>query len=405
MIRKASRLSPILLAAWVTSCSPPSQPLLEEETSEVVAGGEGRPALAPGFPASRRIEVALPTAAFLRVAPALVTEQDVRRARVVFRVTVEEAAAEPVVAFSETFRFLDANQWHEREIDLTRWSGRRVTLVLTTGTAEERDNILWAERVRAVWGGPEIVSSPGTAAWNELERATSAVEGWASDAEGPLATSGYEPGRLSSFALNVLLAGLLGLVVRLVFARYARAGATRHATGNLFPLICMVTVLVIVLVQSSLALSLGLIGALSVVRFRSAIRTPEELGYLLFCISVGVALGAERRVLALVAVGIVSAFAAAGSRAALRGGTRRLQLTLCGSRERFRELGDERLLERIAELEPGFRLQGIDETESRFEARALVTVAVDDGPGDLPARLMDAFPGFDLSLADADDAH
>lgn len=404
MTRWRARLGPLFVAMLGVSCGPPAQPLLVEETSEVVAGDESRPAVALDFPATRRLQLVLPGAAFLRVAPAVLTEQDVRRARVLFRITIE-TEGERTVVLEETFRFLDANRWHDREVDLTRWSGRRVALVLETGTPERRADILWAERVRAVWGSPEIVSSPGSALVNDLHRAREAVESWASDTAGPLSTSGYEPRRLVSYFVNLLLAGLLGLVVRLVYSRHASSGSRRRAAGNLFPLICMVTVLVLVLVQSSLALSLGLIGALSVVRFRSAIRTPEELGYLLLCISVGVALGADRRLLAAVAVLIVSAFAEAGSRLSPHpAGTRRLQLTLSGSRERFRELGHERGLERLTLLGPELEIQRVDETESRFEARALITSKDAEGPGELPARLIEAFPGLDLSLAEADDA-
>jgi hypothetical protein len=47
---------------------------------------------------------------------------------------------------------------------------------------------------------------------------------------------------------------------------------------------------------------------LSIVRFRAAIKTPEELVYLFFCIGVGLALGAEHRLLTFVAVFIISAF-------------------------------------------------------------------------------------------------
>ena len=46
--------------------------------------------------------------------------------------------------------------------------------------------------------------------------------------------------------------------------------------------------LIITVVKTSLALSLGLVGALSIVRFRSAIKDPEELLYLFFSIAIGI---------------------------------------------------------------------------------------------------------------------
>jgi uncharacterized membrane protein YhiD involved in acid resistance len=54
-------------------------------------------------------------------------------------------------------------------------------------------------------------------------------------------------------------------------------------------------------VKSSLALSLGLVGALSIVRFRTPIKEPEELAYLFIAIAMGLGLGADQRIPTLVA--------------------------------------------------------------------------------------------------------
>ena len=53
--------------------------------------------------------------------------------------------------------------------------------------------------------------------------------------------------------------------------------------------------IIITIVKSSIALSLGLVGALSIVRFRAAIKEPEELTFLFICIAIGVGLGAGQR--------------------------------------------------------------------------------------------------------------
>jgi len=52
--------------------------------------------------------------------------------------------------------------------------------------------------------------------------------------------------------------------------------------------------LIIFIVKSSIALSLGLVGALSIVRFRAAIKEPEELVYLFFVIGIGLGMGANQ---------------------------------------------------------------------------------------------------------------
>jgi len=57
--------------------------------------------------------------------------------------------------------------------------------------------------------------------------------------------------------------------------------------GSIIPILATVVFLVIVIVKSSLALSLGLVGALSIVRFRTPIKEPEELVYLFLAIAIG----------------------------------------------------------------------------------------------------------------------
>ena len=57
--------------------------------------------------------------------------------------------------------------------------------------------------------------------------------------------------------------------------------------------------MVITVIKFSLALSLGLVGALSIVRFRAAIKEPEELVYLFFTIGIGLANGANQFALSI----------------------------------------------------------------------------------------------------------
>jgi uncharacterized membrane protein YhiD involved in acid resistance len=58
--------------------------------------------------------------------------------------------------------------------------------------------------------------------------------------------------------------------------------------------VTLAVVVVITVVKTSLALSLGLIGALSIVRFRTPIKEPEELAYLFIAIAIGIGLGADQ---------------------------------------------------------------------------------------------------------------
>ena len=68
----------------------------------------------------------------------------------------------------------------------------------------------------------------------------------------------------------------------------------------------IVTCLVITVIKFSLALSLGLVGALSIVRFRAAIKEPERLIYLFLIIGIGLASGANQFLVAIIATIFVS---------------------------------------------------------------------------------------------------
>ncbi|MCB0338113.1 MAG: DUF4956 domain-containing protein [Bdellovibrionales bacterium] len=102
-------------------------------------------------------------------------------------------------------------------------------------------------------------------------------------------------------AFNLLLAALLSSILGAVYVRYGRSLSQREAFARNFMLLSMTTMLVIAIVKSSLALSLGLVGALSIVRFRAAIKEPEELAYLFLCIGIGLGLGADQRLVTIVA--------------------------------------------------------------------------------------------------------
>ena len=79
-------------------------------------------------------------------------------------------------------------------------------------------------------------------------------------------------------------------------------------TKNAFSIVALSTVLIISVVKSSLALSLGLVGALSIIRFRTPIKDPEELGYLFFIIATGLAAGAEQEIALIVSTPIILFF-------------------------------------------------------------------------------------------------
>lgn len=112
--------------------------------------------------------------------------------------------------------------------------------------------------------------------------------------------NGFENGIISNpinifnFFINLFFTIFLSLLIGFVYIRHGKSISNRSNFASNFPLLSMTTMLIIAVVKSSLALSLGLVGALSIVRFRSAIKEPEELIYLFMSIAIGLGFGANQ---------------------------------------------------------------------------------------------------------------
>jgi hypothetical protein len=103
---------------------------------------------------------------------------------------------------------------------------------------------------------------------------------------------------LTSLGLAALLAFLIGWHYR----TFGSTFSNRAKLAWILPAVALPTVLVISVVKASLALSLGLVGALSIVRFRTPVKEPEELAYIFLAIGVGLGMGADQPVITTVSV-------------------------------------------------------------------------------------------------------
>ncbi len=115
---------------------------------------------------------------------------------------------------------------------------------------------------------------------------------------------------VSSFSIGeVLLAMLLSVVVGLfIFWIYKKTfTGVMYSSGMALTLIglTMVTTLVIIAVTSNVVLSLGMVGALSIVRFRTAIKEPMEIVFLFWAIVAGIVIGAGFLPLAIIGSAII----------------------------------------------------------------------------------------------------
>ncbi len=109
---------------------------------------------------------------------------------------------------------------------------------------------------------------------------------------------------LTDFLINSLVIIVLAIILEYTYIKTARTISNRRQFAGTFLLIAFTTMLIISIVKTSLALSLGLVGALSIVRFRAAIKEPEELAYIFFAIALGLGLGANHTIVVLEAFAI-----------------------------------------------------------------------------------------------------
>lgn len=135
---------------------------------------------------------------------------------------------------------------------------------------------------------------------------------------------------IQTIAVYLLLAFLFSFYIRFLYRRFHVVQSGTDSVSIIFPLLTVVTVAVIMTIKSSLALSLGMVGALSIVRFRTAIRQPQELAYLFLCIAIGLSLGAEFPELAMILVLIASVCAVWMGRQQSDDESTRLVLTVAG---------------------------------------------------------------------------
>ena len=94
----------------------------------------------------------------------------------------------------------------------------------------------------------------------------------------------------------------------MVLSEFLGTLLNRSKFAPILPVLSLITLVVISIVKFSLALSLGLVGALSIVRFRTAIKDPEELVFLFFAIAIGLGMGADQRIPTIVAFVIIMGF-------------------------------------------------------------------------------------------------
>ena len=97
-----------------------------------------------------------------------------------------------------------------------------------------------------------------------------------------------------SFLMSLLGVWVLSSLLSLHYNKFFPHISRSQSMGKTLIMISTITFLIITVVKSSLALSLGLVGALSIIRFRTPIKEPFELSYLFMSIAIGLGFGANQ---------------------------------------------------------------------------------------------------------------
>jgi hypothetical protein len=107
------------------------------------------------------------------------------------------------------------------------------------------------------------------------------------------------------FLLNLGVNFFLSLLTAWFYLHYGNAVSNRRRFAYNFMPLGMTTMLIMLVVKSNIALSLGLVGALSIVRFRAAIKDPEELVFLFMIIAIGLCTGSNQPLAAVVVLPLI----------------------------------------------------------------------------------------------------
>ena len=107
------------------------------------------------------------------------------------------------------------------------------------------------------------------------------------------------PLSIADIGMSLVLTFIIALGIFWIYKRTFRGVLYTHSFNVSLVMISLVTSLVIMTISTNLILSLGMVGALSIVRFRTAVKDPLDIVFMFWAIAVGIANGAMQFKLAL----------------------------------------------------------------------------------------------------------
>ena len=102
--------------------------------------------------------------------------------------------------------------------------------------------------------------------------------------------------------IGLALGCLVGLIIAFVYKRCYRGVLYSPTFAMTLMMLTLITTPVVMCIKSDIALSMGMVGALSIVRFRTAVKDPMDTAYMFWALTMGILLGAELYIHALAVV-------------------------------------------------------------------------------------------------------
>ena len=102
--------------------------------------------------------------------------------------------------------------------------------------------------------------------------------------------------------IGLIMGCIVGLIIAFVYKRCYRGVLYSPTFALTLMMLTLITTPVVMCIKSDIALSMGMVGALSIVRFRTAVKDPMDTAYMFWALTMGILLGAELYIHALVVV-------------------------------------------------------------------------------------------------------
>lgn len=112
---------------------------------------------------------------------------------------------------------------------------------------------------------------------------------------------------VNGFAMSMLAAFLCGMIVYAVYRGFYKGVIYNNNFNILLVMTSLVTCFMVIVISSNVVLSLGMVGALSIVRYRTAVKDPLDVGFLFWTVAVGVTCGAGLYIISILGTLFVAA--------------------------------------------------------------------------------------------------